>query len=66
MEPGSFQWRAAIKQGSTGKNWNTGSSIQTRGLDFTIRATEHCDRLSREVVESPMGILKTQLVADLP
>jgi len=31
MGPGSLQWHAATKQGTTGTDQSTGSSIQTRG-----------------------------------
>lgn len=48
-------------QGSKGTNWSTGISIEFQeNFFFTLRMTEHWDRLTREVVKSsPLETLKT-------
>lgn len=51
----------STEQGATGRNWNTGSSIQTKKNNFMVRMTEHQNRLPREVVDYPsMEIFKVQ------
>ena len=50
-------------QGAIGTNWNIGNSM--RKNFFTLKVTEHWNRLYREVLESPfLEIFKTQPDAD--
>ena len=47
-------------QGAIGTNWNIGNSM--RKNFFTLKVTEHWNRLYREVLESPfLEIFKTHL-----
>jgi len=56
----SFWWHAVREQGTTGRNWKTGSKFHTNTKNFfTVRVTEHWNRLPRDVEESPpMEIFK--------
>ena len=67
MGADSFQWCAAVEQGTMGRNCNTGTSILTQGRTyFRVRLVEHWNRLLREEVESPsLEIVKACLDADL-
>lgn len=56
MAPGSFQQCLVAEQGATAANRNTVRNI------FTVRVTEHCNRLPRDVVEfSSLEIFKIHL-----
>ena len=56
---GSSQWCPVAEQGALGTNWSPGSSIWTQARTFTVRVTEHWNRLPTGNVESPsLEILK--------
>ena len=71
MSPDSFQWRAVIRQGAMAKKMKR-RKFQTNMQKnfFTVRVTEHWNRLTKKVVESPsLEIFKIHLDAylcDLP
>ena len=53
MGPGSLEY-TAIEQGAKGRNWNTRSSVKTRGKTcLPWEWQEHWNRLPRETVEFP-------------
>ena len=64
--PGSFQLCSATKQGAMDTSWNTEDPYEHQEKFFTVRMTEHWNKLSREFLESPsLEIFKTYLDAFL-
>lgn len=60
MGPGYFQWSPVTGQGTVGRNWKFHLSMRKKM--FTLRLTEHLNRLPIEVMESSsVEILKTYL-----
>jgi len=53
MGPSSFQWCPATGQGATGTNKHRKFRLNMRKNFFTLRVTEHWNRLPRGAVESP-------------